>query len=215
MAFDSGRITNSHIRSDEPVDPGPVESLMPTLDSGSNIGSALKAVRETRGLSLESVAEITRIRRAYLAAIEEMRLEQLPSRPFTIGYVRAYANALGLDGEAAVERFKLDEPTPDTALREPVGVGREKDPRLTLILVVGTLMIGAIVLWNVAQRAMSDEAPRTQQALRPAAISQAAATPRPGSLVSTRVKRSSMAFVPSATVTWPACSEYPMPTPPP
>ena len=182
MAFDSGRITNSHIRSDEPVDPGPVESLMPTLDSGSNIGSALKAVRETRGLSLESVAEITRIRRAYLAAIEEMRLEQLPSRPFTIGYVRAYANALGLDGEAAVERFKLDEPTPDTALREPVGVGREKDPRLTLILVVGTLMIGAIVLWNVAQRAMSDEAPRTQQALRPAAISQAAAPAGPVSL---------------------------------
>ncbi|WP_309644942.1 RodZ domain-containing protein [Phenylobacterium sp.] len=150
---------------------------MPGLNSGPNIGAALKAVRESRGLSVESLADTTRIRRAYLAAIEEMRLEQLPSRPFTIGYVRAYANALGLDGEAAVERFKLDEPTPDTALREPVGVGHEKDPRLTLILIVGTLMIGAIVLWNVAQRAMGDQAQPAHTAPQTSALSQAAATP--------------------------------------
>jgi len=152
---------------------------MATLTSGPNIGAALKAVRESRGLSLEALADITRIRRAYLAAIEEMRLEQLPSRPFTIGYVRAYANALGLDGEAAVDRFKLDEPTPDTALREPVGVSNEKDPRLTLILIVGTLMIGAIVLWNVAQRAMSDQQAPAAAAGAPqtAAVSPTAAAP--------------------------------------
>jgi len=150
---------------------------MATLTSGPNIGAALKAVRESRGLSLEALADITRIRRAYLAAIEEMRLEQLPSRPFTIGYVRAYANALGLDGEAAVDRFKLDEPTPDTALREPVGVSNEKDPRLTLVLVVGTLMIGAIVLWNVAQRAMTDQTQPAHTAPQSAALSQTPATP--------------------------------------
>ncbi len=178
MALDTGRVTDLHLRSDGPVDPGPVESDMPTLTSGPNIGAALKAVRESRGLSVEALAEITRIRRAYLAAIEEMRLEQLPSRPFTIGYVRAYANALGLDGEAAVDRFKLDEPTPDTALREPVGVSNEKDPRLTLVLVVGTLMIGAIVLWNVAQRAMSDQQPPPAAAApQTAAVSPAAAAP--------------------------------------
>src|SRR5205807_3271643 len=39
--------------------------------------------------------------------------------------------------------------------------------------------------------------------------------PVAGSLVSTRSSRLAAAGVPSATITWPACSEYPMPTPPP
>lgn len=88
-----------------------------------------------------------------------MRLDELPSRPFTIGYIRAYAAALGLDGDAAVERFRRDEPVTDTALRAPIGVVESKDPRLTLVIGGGMLVIAAIVLWNVAQRAMTAEAP--------------------------------------------------------
>lgn len=139
--------------------PSRIESYVPTLSSGPDIGAALKAAREFRGLSLEDVADSTRIRRSYLAAIEEMRLEDLPSRPFTIGYVRAYAKALGLDSEAAVERFKVDEPAPDAALPEPIGVQQDKDPRLTLVLVAGALIVGAIILWNVAQRTLAERAP--------------------------------------------------------
>src|SRR5690349_24390139 len=41
------------------------------------------------------------------------------------------------------------------------------------------------------------------------------ATPSPGSFVSTRSMRFAISFVPSATVTCPACCEYPIPTPPP
>jgi len=159
MPLDTGGITNLHLPSDLDRDPGATESFVPTLDTGPDIGVALKTAREFRGLSLQDVADQTRIRRAYLAAIEEMRLEELPSRPFTIGYVRAYANALGLDGEAAVERFKIDEPAPDEPLREPVGVRRDGDPRLMTVIVGGLLIIGAIVLWNIAQRAMSEQAP--------------------------------------------------------
>src|SRR5215468_9282507 len=40
-------------------------------------------------------------------------------------------------------------------------------------------------------------------------------TPMPGSFVNTRSMRVAISFVPSATVTCPACCEYPMPTPPP
>src|SRR6478735_1972106 len=40
-------------------------------------------------------------------------------------------------------------------------------------------------------------------------------TPMPGSLVSTRSIFCAASSVPSATVTWPACRERPMPTPPP
>lgn len=163
------------------ADPSRIESYVPTLSSGPDIGAALKAAREFRGLSLEEVADSTRIRRSYLAAIEEMRLEDLPSRPFTIGYVRAYAKALGMDAEAAVERFKADEPAPDAALPEPIGVQPEKDPRLTLVLVAGALIIGAIILWNVAQRALSEREPPPPHTA-PEAV--AAAPPAPAGPVS-------------------------------
>ncbi len=159
MPLDTGGVTNLRMSVDGDLDPGLADSYMPTLETGPDIGAALKSAREFRGLTLQDVADSTRIRRAYLAAIEEMRLDELPSRPFTIGYVRAYANALGLDGEAAVDRFKLDEPAPDEPLRAPVGVRRDGDPRVMAIVMVGLLIVGAIIMWNIAQRSMSEQAP--------------------------------------------------------
>ena len=156
MALDTGRVTDFNVSYDGQRAAAIVDSYMPTLDSGPTIGAALKAAREFRGLSLQDVADSTRIRRAYLAAIEEMRIEDLPSRPFTIGYVRAYARALGLEAEAAVTRFKSEEPATDDALREPVGVRRTGDRRLGFAIVAGALVIGAIVVWNLAQRGIQD-----------------------------------------------------------
>ena len=135
------------------------DSYAPTLQYGGDVGQALRAVRESRNLSLEELADTTRIRRAYLADLEAMRLDRLPSRPFTIGYVRAYAEALGLDGEAAVERFKAEEPVLDEPLRPPVGVSEPGDPRAVAIVAGVVVILAAIVLWNVAQRAMNANAP--------------------------------------------------------
>ena len=73
----------------------------PNLHAGADLGQALQAIREHQGLTLEAMAGVTRVRRAYLADIEAMRLERLPSRPFTIGYIRAYAEALGHSVDAA------------------------------------------------------------------------------------------------------------------
>lgn len=159
MPLDTGGLTHLDFRVDGESPLSLAETYAPTLQSGADIGSALKAVREHRGLSLSELAEATRIRDAYLAAIEDMRLEKLPSRPFTIGYIRAYAKALGLDGEAAVERFRAETPAPEDGLREPVGVSEGGDPRLAAFAVGAALIIGAIVLWNIAQRAITDAAP--------------------------------------------------------
>lgn len=159
MPLDSGGMLNLHLRADGDRDPDLSESLTPSLDTGPDIGAALRTAREFRGLSLQDLADSTRIRRGYLAAVEEGRYEDLPSRPFAIGYIRAYASALGLDGEAAVRRFKDDEPVRDEPLRAPVGVRDRGDPRLTAVIVIGLVIVAAIVLWNIAQRAMSESAP--------------------------------------------------------
>jgi cytoskeletal protein RodZ len=151
----------------------------PTVQFGADIGQALRAVREFRGLTLEDVAAATRVRRAYLTDIEAMRLDRLPSRPFTIGYVHAFAEALGLDGEAAVERFKAEEPDLDEPLHAPVGVTDVGDPRVAAIVVGVLVILAAIVLWNIAQRTMNAGAPPPPTASAKAAA-QALAAPATG-----------------------------------
>ena len=159
MPLDSGGVTQLYRSGDmESADHyGATEE--PSLFYGPDIGAALKAAREFRGLSLQDVSDATRIRRTYLAAVEDMRLDELPSRPFTLGYIKAYAKHLDLDPDDAVSRFKESSPDPDEPLRAPVGVRRERDPRMGMIIASGVLIVAAIVLWNIAQRAISEEAP--------------------------------------------------------
>jgi len=159
MPLDSGGVTHLFRTGDlDPADQlAPTEE--PSLSYGPDIGAALKAAREFRGLSIQDVADATRIRRTYLAAVEDMRLEELPSRPFAVGYVKAYAKLLGMDPDEAVARFKAEAPEPDELLRAPVGVRRERDPRMGMVMGGGALILSAIIIWNVAQRAISEEAP--------------------------------------------------------
>ncbi len=123
----------------------------------SNIGADLRAAREYRGLSLQDLADATRIRRSYLAALEDLKLDQLPSRPFTIGYVRAYAQAMNMDGDAAVARFKVEAPEIAQPLRAPVGVSRERDPRLSLVAGAVAVVLSAVLVWNLAQHAVAED----------------------------------------------------------
>jgi cytoskeletal protein RodZ len=156
----------------------------PSLESEGSIGSIFRAVREFHGLDLEDLAQTTRIRRNYLAFIEDMRIEALPSRPFTIGYVRAYAQALGLDPEGAVARFKQDAPDEDEPLRAPVGVRREGDPRLMLIAAGAAVVVAGVVLWNIAQRAVVAQAPAPPPIVAAPVVAgkSLAAAPAPGPL---------------------------------
>jgi cytoskeleton protein RodZ len=156
--LDTGSVTNV-VRLAEPIGRGPGPS---SADSPS-LGHHLRATREHKGLSLVQVAEATRVRRVYLEAIEADDLGPLPSRPFAVGYVRAYAKALGLDGDAAVARFKAENPEEQQALRAPVGVSREVDSRRRVIYAGAAVLVVALALWNIAQHTLISST-------RPAAI---------------------------------------------
>src|SRR5690606_27825742 len=112
-----------------------------SLDYGPDIGAAFKAAREARGLSLQDVSDRTRVRRQYLAALEDMQLDQLPSRPFAIGYVKSYASVLGFDEDQAVARFKLSAPDSKGELRAPIGVGYEPERRFGVIGAAGAVLV--------------------------------------------------------------------------
>ena len=65
----------------------------------TDIGSQLRAAREAKGLTLEQAFKGTRIKASYLEAIEANQLDTLPGPVQARGFVRSYANYLGLDGE--------------------------------------------------------------------------------------------------------------------
>jgi transcriptional regulator with XRE-family HTH domain len=125
------------------------------LDRGMPIGAALRTARQTLGLSLIEISETTRVRERHLEAIEAGQIDQLPSRPFTIGYVRAYAKALGLDADATAVRFRTEFPSPDDELHTPVGVQHNKPARSKLWMALGGVAVVAIIGWNVAVHVMA------------------------------------------------------------
>jgi transcriptional regulator with XRE-family HTH domain len=123
------------------------------LDPSLDIGDALRAARQALGLSLTDISETTRIRERHLAAIESGLVDQLPSRPFTIGYVRAYAKALGLDADATASRYRTEFPSPDDNLHTPVGVRSSGlSARSGLVIAVVVVAIASVVAWNVTRR---------------------------------------------------------------
>mgnify|MGYP000144446042 CR=1 FL=1 len=65
-----------------------------------DVGSQLRAAREARGLTIEQAFKATRIKPIYLEALEANRVDALPGLVQARGFVRSYANFLGLDGEA-------------------------------------------------------------------------------------------------------------------
>jgi len=73
-----------------------------------SFGRYLKAKRLERGISLKVVAEYTRIGLNTLALIEDEDLKKLPEEVFTKGFLRAYAKAVGADGQEAVNRYLSD-----------------------------------------------------------------------------------------------------------
>jgi cytoskeleton protein RodZ len=174
MPLDTGAVTQHMLRSAGVSVDDPLQNHGPSLEGALNIGAALRAERQRQGLSLQDVADATRVRRNYLDALEGMRLDELPSRPFTIGYVRAYAQVLSLDPELAIARFKEDFPDKIEPLRPPVGVNKGKDGRLQLLAAGLALVIAAIVAWNVARHAMAEDAPPPPAVPETAAIEAAA-----------------------------------------
>jgi cytoskeleton protein RodZ len=70
------------------------------------VGQDLRAARLRRGDDLATVSRTLKIRKDHLEALEEDRLEALPGRTYAVGFVRSYADYLGLDPVQCVERFK-------------------------------------------------------------------------------------------------------------
>ncbi len=68
-------------------------------------GSDLKKIRDELGVSLEEIAEMVKVRMVYLRAIEDDQFEKTPSGIFLKGFLRAYAQYIGLDADIVASRY--------------------------------------------------------------------------------------------------------------
>lgn len=72
------------------------------------LGAELTRARLRFGASIEEIGARLRIRTAYLHALEEGRVGDLPGTVYALAFLRSYAEALGLDPEAMAARFKAE-----------------------------------------------------------------------------------------------------------
>jgi len=90
-----------------------------------DIGAELRAARKARGLTVEQVAALTRIRHSYLEAIERNDFDVLPAPIYIRGFLAAYAREVGLDPRDTVQRYRSAYEAPKVTLpadeRRPSG----------------------------------------------------------------------------------------------
>jgi hypothetical protein len=78
------------------------------------VGATLREARTARGVELSEVEAATKIRRRYLNAIENEAWDVLPGPAYAAGFVRAYADYLGLDGARMAAECPLRPSPPAT-----------------------------------------------------------------------------------------------------
>jgi len=126
-------------------------SSMDTEIGPGEVGDLLRASRLRHGQDLAEVARTLRIRIVYLQAIEDARYEDLPGTVYAIGFIRSYAEHLGLDGEHLVERFKADasgqRTTRKPLMNLPAMVPDNGIPRGAVITLGALILMGAYGGW--------------------------------------------------------------------
>ena len=150
------------------------------------IGASLREARTRQGLDLPEMEQRTKVRAKYLRLLEEEGFEQLPAHTYIKGFLRTYAESLGLDGGLYVDEYNSrfvagEEDTPVRARRVPQHVPRGRSRRrerresrvvvaaLVVIVLVTALVIAAWKFGNPsAQKVHGLSSPQTSPAKTPA-----------------------------------------------
>ncbi len=131
--------------TNEPV----MMSSYAAVPPAARVGADLRSARERLGWALPDLAAHLRIRLPYLAALEEGRIGDLPGVAYAVGFLRTYAQVLGLDPDEMSRRFRAEaaEANRKTVLNFPAPVPQRGMPAGALVLVGTLVAIGAYAGW--------------------------------------------------------------------
>jgi transcriptional regulator with XRE-family HTH domain len=118
------------------------------------IGSSLREARTRQGLDLNEMEFRTKVRAKYLRALEAEQFDQLPGHTYIKGFLRTYADSLGMDGQLYVDEYNSryvsgDEDQPLRTRRVPNRGRRQRqqrESRLVAIAVIAIVVLTALVI---------------------------------------------------------------------
>jgi cytoskeleton protein RodZ len=107
-------------------------------------GEHLRRERELRGVTLDEVSAATRIKTAFLEALENGRWEELPGGAFNRGFIRATSKFLGLDEDGMIAEYSLETGTAEQnkpAVEPPGAMPRDYRPAVIAVFVMLIVLI--------------------------------------------------------------------------
>lgn len=114
------------------------------------VGAMLREARLKAGKSEADIAKELRIRKAYVTAIEEMDFANIPPRPFGIGFIRAYAEMVGLNSDRIVSSYQQSfHENKEERINEKVAHTASSKPRLKHIFFGICGLAALFVIWSV------------------------------------------------------------------
>jgi cytoskeleton protein RodZ len=151
----------------------------------AGVGAELRAVRERLGWKLPDIAARLRIRRVFLEAIEAGNLAALPAPTYAAGFIRSYAEAMGLDPEEILRRFRAEGMSrprqPDLTFPQPVP--DRAVPPGAVLLVVAVIGIAGYFFWyrhSEHELKMARMVPEVPAKLVPLAVPKSPPAPKAG-----------------------------------
>jgi hypothetical protein len=119
-----------------------------------DIGSSLREARLRQDLDFPELEERTKIRPKYLRALEDERFDVLPAPTYVRGFLRSYAESLGLDGQPFVDeynsRFTVGEDDAPLRARRVPQPRRDRGPRESRIAAVALVAIAVATALVIA-----------------------------------------------------------------
>ncbi|MBR8836245.1 MAG: helix-turn-helix domain-containing protein [Stigonema ocellatum SAG 48.90 = DSM 106950] len=106
----------------------------------------IRQVREEKSILIEEIAAHTRIRPAFILALEEGRFEVLPEPIYVQGFIRRYGDAVGLDGAALAQTFATTFSEPKSAEYQE---NLDKKPNIHIPLVVPYILLLAAAIFGL------------------------------------------------------------------
>lgn len=130
-----------------------VARLREVMGGTARLGADLRDQRLRQGLELADAAARLRIGTDYLGAMEEGRFDDLPGRVYAFGFLRSYAEYLGLDGDLFVERLRIEGggPTGPTELSFPEPMAPPSLPTGRIIAVTLVIAVVVVLAWMRVQ----------------------------------------------------------------
>jgi cytoskeleton protein RodZ len=122
------------------------------------IGNSLREARLRQALDFPQIEQATKIRSKYLRALEEEQFEVLPAQTYVKGFLRSYAEYLGLDGQLYVDEFnsryvrgEVEEEPPLTPRGGGGGWGPRQMATSAVLVVLGIIAVVTalvVVAWR-------------------------------------------------------------------